>query len=109
MTIRRTGLLALAVVAATIFGAVSQSFAIGPITLRRTDGPSYSNYVIEGVDGLGSRAYVSPVPVPEWVGHTHITYPPFYPHNFMYKHYNVIRRYNPGHALPSSVTRALYW
>jgi hypothetical protein len=109
MTIRRTGLLALAALAATIFGAVSQSHAIGPINIRRTNSPTYSNYVVEGVDGLGSRAYVMPVPVPEWVGHTHLTYPPLHPHHHLWRHYDVTRRYNPGHLFPANVTRAIYW
>jgi hypothetical protein len=109
MTIRRTGLLALVAVAATLFGAVSASHAEGPIGLRRTNSPNHTNWVVEGVDGLGSRAYVMPRPVPEWVGHTHITYPPLHPHHHLWRHYDVIRRYNPGYALPANVTRAYYW
>jgi len=109
MTIRRTGLWALAALAATIFGAASQSHAGGPINLRRTNSPNHTNYAIEGVDGLGSRAYVAPMPVPPWVGHTHYTYSPFYPQHYMWRHYDVTRRYNPGHVLPANVTRAFYW
>jgi hypothetical protein len=108
MTIRRTGLLAL-VAAATIFGAVSQSHAAPPINLQGTDAPNYTNWVVDGVDGFGARAYVMPRPVPAWVGHTHYTYPPLYPHNFLWRHYDVYRRYHPGHVLPANVTRAAYW
>jgi len=109
MTIRRTGLLALVAVAATLFGVASAAHAAGPLGVLRTNEPNYTNWVVEGVDGLGSRAYVMPRPVPEWVGHTHHTYPPLHPHHHLYRHYNVIRRYNPGHLLPANVTRAHYW
>ncbi|MCX7404938.1 MAG: hypothetical protein DWH98_07635 [Planctomycetota bacterium] len=40
--------------------------------------------------GLGAQLYVSPRPVPPRVGHTWNTYPPFMPHEFLYKHH---RRY----------------
>jgi hypothetical protein len=36
--------------------------------------------------GLGAQLYVSPRPVPPRVGHTWHTYPPFMPHEFLYKH-----------------------
>jgi hypothetical protein len=109
MTIRRTGLLALVAVAATIFGAASQSRADGPLGLPRTNSPNHTNWVVEGVDGLGARAYVMPRPVPAWVGHTHYTYPALYPHHNLWRHYDVTRRYHPGHLLPANVTRAAYW
>jgi hypothetical protein len=35
---------------------------------------------------MGAQLYVSPRPVPPRVGHTWITYPPFMPHEFLYKH-----------------------
>ena len=39
-----------------------------------------------GYPGMGAQLYVSPRPVPPRVGHTWITYPPFMPHEFLYKH-----------------------
>jgi hypothetical protein len=36
--------------------------------------------------GSGAQLYVSPRPVPPRVGHTWYTYPPFMPHEFLYKH-----------------------
>ena len=36
--------------------------------------------------GLGAQLYVSPRPVPPRVGHTWNTYPPFMPHEFLYRH-----------------------
>ena len=35
---------------------------------------------------MGAQLYVSPRPVPPRVGHTWNTYPPFMPHEFLYKH-----------------------
>lgn len=39
-----------------------------------------------GYPGMGAQLYVSPRPVPPRVGHTWYTYPPFMPHEFLYKH-----------------------
>ena len=39
-----------------------------------------------GYPGMGAQLYVSPRPVPPRVGHTWNTYPPFMPHEFLYKH-----------------------
>ena len=39
-----------------------------------------------GYPGMGAQLYVSPRPVPPRVGHTWHTYPPFMPHEFLYKH-----------------------
>jgi len=36
--------------------------------------------------GFGAQLYVAPRPVPPRVGHTWYTYPPFMPHEFLYKH-----------------------
>jgi hypothetical protein len=40
--------------------------------------------------------YVSPRPVPPNVGHTWVTYQPFMPHEYMYKHARSYYTYNPG-------------
>jgi hypothetical protein len=39
-----------------------------------------------GSPGMGAQLYVAPRPVPPRVGHTWHTYPPFMPHEFLYKH-----------------------
>ena len=39
-----------------------------------------------GYPGFGAQLYVAPRPVPPRVGHTWHTYPPFMPHEFLYKH-----------------------
>jgi hypothetical protein len=58
--------------------------------------------------GLGAQLYVSPRPVPPRVGHTWYTYPPFMPHEFLYKHR---RRYvRPAGAMGMRTdVHAYYW
>ena len=36
--------------------------------------------------GVGAQLYVAPRPVPPRMGHTWHTYPPFMPHEFLYRH-----------------------
>ena len=58
--------------------------------------------------GVGAQLYVSPRPVPPRVGHTWHTYPPFMPHEFLYKHR---RRYIRPAGVTGMLTnvRAYYW
>jgi hypothetical protein len=51
---------------------------------------------------VGAQLYVSPRPVPPWVGHTYITYPPLLPHEFLYHHR---RTYYRGHGPHGGLTR----
>jgi len=46
--------------------------------------------------GAGAALYVSPRPTPPRVGHTFITYQPFAPHEFLYKHKSTYVRHNEG-------------
>jgi hypothetical protein len=47
----------------------------------------FNNYFTQGgANQATAAAYISPVGVPGWVGHTYITYEPLYPHEFMYHH-----------------------
>jgi hypothetical protein len=39
-----------------------------------------------GYGAMGAQLYVSPRPVPPWVGHTYITYQPLLPQEFLYPH-----------------------
>src|SRR3712207_669461 len=48
----------------------------------------YNYYVDSTCSQVGAQLYVSPLPVPPVVGHTYITYQPFYPHEFMFHHYH---------------------
>jgi hypothetical protein len=43
-----------------------------------------------------SKMYVSPLPVPAHVGHTWVTYQPFMPHEYLYRHQRGYYNYNPG-------------
>lgn len=59
--------------------------------------------------GVGAQLYLSPRPTPAYVGHTWYTYQPLYPHEFMYPHCRVYRRYDDRHLLPRNRTTVLYW
>jgi hypothetical protein len=56
----------------------------------------YNYYAWPSCTGLGTQLYVSPRPVPPWVGQTYITYQPLYPHEFMYGHSRTYHRYYNG-------------
>jgi hypothetical protein len=43
-----------------------------------------------------STMYVSPQPVPARVGHTYVTYQPFMPHEYTYRHQRSYYTYNQG-------------
>jgi hypothetical protein len=57
--------------------------------------------------GFGAQLYVAPRPVPPRVGHTWYTYPPFMPHEFLYKH----RRHyvRPAGAMGMRTDVRAYW
>ena len=55
---------------------------------------------------VGAQLYVSPRPVPPWVGHTYITYQPLLPHEFLYQHR---RTYYRGHGPHGGLTRTSVW
>jgi hypothetical protein len=68
----------------------------------------YNYYAWPSCTGLGAELYVSPRPVPPWVGHTYITYQPLMPHEFMYSHHRTYHRYyNGGQGL--NRTHVSYW
>lgn len=56
----------------------------------------YNQYVGPGPGGVPAEMYVSPMPVPEHVGHTWGTYQPFYPHEYLYRHHRSWYNYHPG-------------
>ncbi|GIW91269.1 MAG: hypothetical protein KatS3mg109_1701 [Pirellulaceae bacterium] len=57
----------------------------------------FANYYVPPVcGGVGAQLYVSPGPVPPYVGHTYITYQPLMPHEFLYPHYHSYYRYYDG-------------
>jgi hypothetical protein len=72
----------------------------------------FGNYYVPPVacstypGAVGAQLYVSPRPVPPWVGHTYITYPPLMPHEFLYHHR---RTYYRGHGPHGGLTRTSVW
>lgn len=57
----------------------------------------FANQYTQGYTNQATaQMYVSPVPVPAWVGHTYITYEPLYPHEFMYRHTKRYHSYYDG-------------
>ena len=58
--------------------------------------------------GFGAQLYVAPRPVPPRVGHTWYTYPPFLPHEFLYKHHRRYVRPAGATGLRTEV-RATWW
>lgn len=56
----------------------------------------YNQYVGPGPGGRAAQMNVSPLPVPENVGHTWGTYQPFYPHEYLYRHTRSYHNYHPG-------------
>ena len=68
----------LAVAALLIVGgglAVSSALALEPV-IRRS--PQYDLFYNKYTNGPATQAkmYTAPMPVPEWVGHTYVTYQP---------------------------------
>ena len=57
----------------------------------------YNYYAQPGpYNGAAAQMYVSPRPVPANVGHTYVTYQPFMPHEYLYKHERSYYTHNPG-------------
>lgn len=56
----------------------------------------YNYYAAPGPSGAAAQMYVAPVPTPAFVGHTYVTYQPFYPHEYMHRHKRSYYTYNDG-------------
>ena len=57
----------------------------------------YNYYAQPGpYNGAAAGMYPAPLPVPPNVGHTYVTYQPFMPHEYLYKHARSYYTYNPG-------------
>ena len=65
---------------------------------HRTSPDLFYNYYVPAsyYGGVPTQLYLCPRPTPPRVGHTYVTYQPLMPHEFLYKHRRVYRRYNPG-------------
>lgn len=107
----RSALSALALCAAVCVDFAAVSTARADTTLRRQPQYDlfYNYYVGGGINGRGghpAEMYPSPLPVPDFVGHTYITYQPLMPHEFMYKHKRRYCRYEtPLSVLPTNRTK----
>lgn len=69
--------------------AVAAVFSVGSSAVAQDNvGPQlFANQYTQGcANSATAQMYVSPRPVPTWVGHTYITYQPFYPHEMLYRH-----------------------
>ena len=53
----------------------------------------YNFWAGPNCDGVSAQLYLSPRPVPSYVGHTVITYQPLMPHEFLYSHKRSYHRY----------------
>lgn len=67
----------------------------------------FYNYYV-GPPGLPAAMFVSPRPVPTFVGQTYITYQPLMPNEFLYRHHRVYRRFAGG-ARPVNTTMVRWW
>lgn len=56
----------------------------------------YNYYVGPGPSGTVAQLYESPLPTPAFVGQTYITYQPFMPHEYLYRHKRAYYTYNGG-------------
>jgi hypothetical protein len=57
----------------------------------------YNYYAQPGpYNGAAAQLYISPRPVPPNVGHTWVTYQPFMPHEYLYKHQRSYYTHHPG-------------
>jgi hypothetical protein len=57
----------------------------------------YNYYAQPGpFNGAAAQMYVCPKPVPAFVGHTWVTYQPWMPHEYTYRHERSYYTYNPG-------------
>lgn len=77
---------------------------------RKYDTPDlFYNFFSQGnCNATNAQMYISPGPVPHFVGHTFNTYQPFYPHEYMYWHKNRYNNtYDNGRGL--NRTKALYY
>ena len=62
----------------------------------------FYNYYVPG--NPPAQAFICPRPTPPLVGHTYLTYQPFYPNEFLYLHHRSYCRYDGQHILPVAKT-----
>lgn len=68
------------------YGSSYSSSSYGNYGHRQVQ-PLFENYFTQGHANQADAAlYISPTGVPGNVGHTFVTYEPFYPHHYLYQH-----------------------
>ncbi|TWU49201.1 hypothetical protein [Rubripirellula reticaptiva] len=89
---------------------VGDGAVAGGVVNRSYGNPDlFYNYYTQGnANGVNAKMYLSPMPVPPNVGHTHLTYQPFYPEEMLYWHKNKFHNYyDNGRGM--NRTRAMYY
>ncbi len=79
------------------------------ISYQDPDDLFYNYYVGPAPSGTAAQLYVSPLPVPENVGHTYNTYQPLYPHEFMYGHHRSYYTHHTGAGWTRTNVRYSTW
>ncbi len=90
--------------------ASSDGYVVGGGIQRQYGTPDlfYNNYTQGNANRANAQMYISPVPVPPNVGHTFLTYQPFYPQEMLYAHKDRYHNYyDNGRGM--NRTRATYW
>ncbi|HEY5312797.1 MAG TPA: hypothetical protein VIK18_09765 [Pirellulales bacterium] len=98
--------LALVVTGAVLDGSAGQAQAQTTCQVGPQFDLFYNYYV--GPPGAPAAMFVSPRPVPTFVGQTYITYQPLMPNEFLYRHQRVYRRYAGG-VCPVNATSVRWW
>jgi hypothetical protein len=107
-TLRLTTILAAGAVAWLLdAGTAQQAWAQRPAYVTSQYDLFY-NYYVNGGAGQPAQLYVSPRPVPPFVGHTYTTYQPLLPQEFLYKHRRTYRRHISS-AVPVNTTHVRWW
>ena len=99
MSFRPAALALLAVgLAACASATPPRPMALGSAVISYQDKQDLFYNFYEGPDPSGTAAamYVSPRPVPAYVGHTYTTYQPFMPHEYLYRHTRSHYAHTPG-------------
>jgi hypothetical protein len=68
------------------------------VSHQRPNDLFYNSYVGPQPSGTAAQMYVAPVPVPQAMGHTYVTYQPFMPHEYMYQHHRSYWTHHPGNS-----------
>ena len=67
----------------------------------------FYNYYSNGRNQVNAEMYLSPTPVPPFVGNTWYTYQPFMPHNYLYQHTDRYHNHY-DHGRGTNRTKATY-